>query len=95
MTLDFSASSSAINLTIQDSDAYIDPDYLGDFITLPYGACTSTNCSSPFTVALNASAGHYYFNVSNYDSLNAGWAAIDYTLHGMNDPGELQSWGHS
>ncbi|KAK9832247.1 hypothetical protein WJX74_004144 [Apatococcus lobatus] len=79
----FASNASSVTVGIADADQYLDMNYSKNPVRFPYTLCGASNCTSSNTYALNASAGHYFFNVSNPSSSIAN-VVLSYTLYPAN-----------
>ncbi len=82
----FTSNGSSI-LKLLDGDAQNDPNARGA-ASSSYTSCQVPACTANSVQALNASAGHYVWNVSNQET-GPVWAAITYTVYPANANGEL------
>lgn len=84
----FASNVSSVIVGIADADQLLDNNYPALPSSIPYTICGASNCTSSSTYALNASAGHYYFNITNPSSSLAN-IALAYTLYPANSSGKL------
>ena len=87
VSYNFSSNGTGSILTLADADAQIDDNYPGNAPPIDYATCSSSNCTSTRTIALNATSGHYFFNISN-PSANYVWVAVNYSTYPANSSGE-------
>ncbi|KAK9832347.1 hypothetical protein WJX74_007368 [Apatococcus lobatus] len=79
----FASNNSAAIVGIADADQLLDNSYPSVPARIPYTICGASNCTSSNTFALNASMGHYYFNISNPSSSFAN-IVLSYALYPAN-----------
>ena len=86
----FASNASSVTVGIADADQYLDNNYRSNPVRFSYTICGATNCTSSSTYALNASAGHYLFNISNPSNDSAN-VVLTYTLYPASSSGEPQA----
>lgn len=83
----FVSNISGVSVGIADADQLLDNNYPSLPARIPYTICGNSNCTNGNTYALNASAGHYFFNISNPSSSSANFA-LSFMLYPANASGE-------
>ena len=90
MNYAFISNGSSTIFTLIDLDAGNDDHYTAAFgpRVITYATCGASNCTTSRTIALNATYGHYFFNISNPGTTPVA-AALNYTLYPANSSGTL------
>ena len=91
VSFNFTSNNPLVVVGLSDADQYYDSNYTGNYPYIAYSVCGATNCTADTTFALNATSGHYYFNISNPISnptSNSAEANLSYATHPPGAAGE-------